>query len=230
MSKPKAVMNWSGGKDSALALHKILKNKNLDVRYLLTSINDRWQRVSMHGVRRDLLRKQAESIGIDLIELRLPDQPSLEVYEKELNKTLDFLCGKDVTHSIFGDIFLEDLRSYRETQLTTKNLKGVFPLWQIPTGDLINEFFQCGFRAATVCVDSLKLDKTFCGRTIDEAFIKELPDDVDVCGENGEFHSFVYDAPFFQDPISFRKGEIITRTYKTESMSSKFYFCDLLPD
>ena len=228
MPQNKAVMNWSGGKDSAFALHKALQNKEFKIEYLLTTVNSHWQRISMHGVRRELLRKQAEAIGIELIEVLLPEMPSMEDYETEMNKTLDFLLSKGITHSIFGDIFLEDLRHYREQKLQEKGLIGVFPLWQIPTQNLIKDFIAQNFKTITVCVDATKLDQKFCGRLIDREFIAELPKDVDVCGENGEFHTFVYDAPFFRKVIKFSKGETVFRDYKTENITSKFYYCDLL--
>ena len=232
MIKPKAVMNWSGGKDSALALHKILESDEYDVRYLLTSVNSHWQRISMHGVRRELLKRQAKAIGIDLIEILLPEMPSMEVYEAELNQRLDRLVDDGVTHSIFGDIFLEDLREYREKQLGRKGLTGIFPLWKVPTADLIEEFLDLGFKAITVCVDGNKLDRSFCGRLIDRSFINDLPEDVDVCGENGEFHTFVFETPYFSQPVDFTVGEIVYRKYPAAAESgiaSEFYFCDLIP-
>lgn len=225
-------MNWSGGKDSALALHKILEQNEFDVKFLLTSVNRHWQRISMHGVRRELLHRQAAMIGIELIELLLPEMPSMEVYETELNKTLDLLIENGVTHSIFGDIFLADLRAYRETQLSAKNLTAVFPLWEIPTRDLIAEFIALDFKALTVCVDAAKLDESFCGRLIDPDFVAELPAAVDVCGENGEFHSFVFDAPYFKSAIATTVGEIVFREYENAAQAgvgNRFYFCDLLP-
>lgn len=225
-------MNWSGGKDSALALYKILDEGAFDVKYLLTSVNSHWQRISMHGVRRELLHLQAEAIGIELIEILLPEMPSMEVYENELNRTLDFLIENGITHSIFGDIFLQDLREYREKQLHSKNLKGVFPLWQIQTPDLINEFIELEFKAVTVCVDAAKLDENFCGRLIDKSFVADLPEGVDVCGENGEFHSFVYEAPFFRQTVEIMLGETVFREYKSEAganWNNSFYYCDLLP-
>lgn len=230
VTKPKAVMNWSGGKDSALALYKVLNEEQFEVKFLLTSVNSQWQRISMHGVRRELLHQQAEATGIKLIEILLPEMPSMETYEQELNKTLDHLIEQEVTHSIFGDIFLEDLREYRETQLRKKNLSGVFPLWKIPTRDLIDEILAGNFKAVAVCVDAKKLDKSFCGRIIDESFVNDLPQDVDICGENGEFHTFVYDAPFFKKRVPFEIGETVFRQYRTsEAINSEFYFCDLIP-
>ena len=232
MIKPKAVMNWSGGKDSALALQKVIERGEFDVSYLLTSVNSAWQRVSMHGVRRELLKRQAKAIGIDLIEILLPEMPSMEVYEAELNQRLDRLVDDGVTHSIFGDIFLEDLREYREKQLERKGLTGIFPLWKIPTAELIGEFLDLGFKAITVCVDGKKLDRSFCGRLIDRSFINDLPEDVDVCGENGEFHTFVFEAPYFSQLVDFTVGEIVYRKYPAAAESgiaSEFYFCDLIP-
>jgi len=233
MIKAKAVMNWSGGKDSALALQKVLEGGEFDVSHLITSVNSHWQRVSMHGVRRDLLRRQADAIGIDLIEILLPEMPSMEVYEAELNQTLDRLVDNGVTHSIFGDIFLEDLREYREKQLERKGLTGIFPLWKVSTADLIQEFLDLGSKAITVCVDGNKLDKSFCGRVIDRSFINDLPKEVDVCGENGEFHTFVFQAPYFSKQINFTIGEIVYRKYPAAAESGiaiEFYFCDLLPE
>ena len=222
-------MNWSGGKDSALALHRVLQAGEYEVKYLLTSVNSHWQRISMHGVRRSLLQKQAEAIGIELLEIMLPESPSMEVYESELNKTLDRLIAGGVTHSIFGDIFLQDLRDYREEQLRRKNLQAVFPLWRIPTVELIEEFIELQFKAVIVCANAKELTEDFCGRPIDHSFIADLPAAVDVCGENGEFHSFVYDAPFFKQPIAFEKGETVFRQFESASLSAGFYYCDLLP-
>lgn len=230
MPKPKAVMNWSGGKDSALALHRVMQTDEFEISYLLTTVNRYWQRVSMHGVRRELLHRQAEVTSIRLIEVFLPETPSMKDYENELNKALDFLIEQGVTHSVFGDIFLEDLREYREKQLKKKNLAAVFPLWKIPTCDLINEFNESGFKAVTVCVDAEKLDESFCGRLIDKSFVEDLPETVDVCGENGEFHSFVFDAPFFREKIEIEIGETVFREYKTEensNWSNRFFYCDL---
>jgi uncharacterized protein (TIGR00290 family) len=227
----KAVMNWSGGKDSALALYKALQDKELEVKYLLTTVNERWQRISMHGVRRELLKMQAEAIGIELVEVMLPEIASMEVYENQMNKAWDFLIGKGVTHAIFGDIFLQDLRQYRENQLAKKNLHAVFPLWGYSTKSLIEEFIALNFRALVVCVDASKLQADWCGRLVDERFIQDLPATVDPCGENGEFHTFVFDAPYFKGTINLEIGEIVYRETREENAnwSTKFYYCDLLP-
>lgn len=230
MTKPIAVMNWSGGKDSALALGRVLAAGELDVRYLLTTVNTQWQRVSMHGVRRELLRAQADAIGIELIEVLLPEMPSMEEYEAEMNRTLDMLQQSGVTHSIFGDIFLADLREYREAKLKERQMTAVFPLWQIPTSDLMGEFLAQDFGAVIVCIDAAKLSEDFCGRIINEAFVSDLPDDVDVCGENGEYHSFVFEAPYFKASIKYKTGEKVFREYETcTGIGNKFWYCDLLP-
>ncbi len=227
MAKPKAVMNWSGGKDSAFALYRILQSDKLDVRFLLTTVSEKWQRISMHGVRRELLRKQAETIGIELIEIFLPEVASIEAYDEKMNEAMDFLIEQEITHSIFGDIFLADLRQYREERLAQKGLQGVFPLWGISTRNLIEEFLQAGFKAITVCVDASKLDRNFCGRILDLNFVEELPLEVDPCGENGEFHTFVFEGPYFRSPILIEKGEIIYREYSSTRWSNRFYYCDL---
>ncbi|MBX3244041.1 MAG: adenine nucleotide alpha hydrolase [Acidobacteria bacterium] len=232
MQKPKAFMNWSGGKDSALALQRVLRDDILDVRYLLTTVNSKWQRVTMHGLRRELLQQQAAVIGIELIEVMMPDPLTMQQYEHEFDLALERLLAEGITHSIFGDIFLADVREYREKQLLKKGLTGVFPLWNIPTKDLMNEFFSSGMGAVTICTDASKLDKRFCGRELDADFIHDLPDGVDICGENGEFHTFVHTASFFSQNIRFSTGDTILRDLPglDDKASSQFYYCDILPE
>lgn len=245
MSTPqKALFNWSSGKDSALALYKILQNKDFKIECLLTSVNKQYQRISMHGIRLELLQNQAESIGIPLKILEVPEIPTMEVYEQVMTKTLTELKQNGIRYSIFGDIFLEDLREYRENQLAKIGLKGVFPIWKIPTQDLIQEFILLGFKTIVVCVNEKYLDKSFVGRVIDQDFINDLPENVDVCGENGEFHTFTFDGPIFSKPIDFEIGEIVYRKYEKpekEDSSNKacdtndetafdfgFWYCDLI--
>jgi uncharacterized protein (TIGR00290 family) len=230
----KAFFNWSGGKDSALALWKILQDKKLKIEYLLTSINRTHDRVSMHGVRRELLETQAASIQIPLATVELPAEPSMQEYENEMMKKVNWLKDQGITKGIFGDIFLEDLRIYRETKLATAGIECVFPIWKKNTSDLVHEFIHAGFKAIVVCVNEKFLDKSFCGRIINESFCRDIPADVDACGENGEFHSFVYDGPIFSHPVRFRKGEVVYKQYKAPetldgiSENPGFYFCDLL--
>lgn len=227
MIKQQAIFNWSGGKDSALSLYKILQSQEYDVNCLLTSINEEYRRISMHGVREDLLIQQAESIGIPLVKMYLPEMPTMEIYEDVMKATLTDLKTQGATASIFGDIFLEDLRLYRENKLSEIALKGVFPLWKIPTKDIIKEFLDLGFKTITTCVNDKYLDKSFVGRIIDDSFLNDLPDNVDPCGENGEFHTFVFDGPIFSQPIAFEKGEIVYRKYTpSKPKDNDSYDCD----
>jgi uncharacterized protein (TIGR00290 family) len=240
----KALFNWSSGKDSALALYKILQNPDFKIECLLTSVNQQFQRISMHGVRVELLQAQAKSIGIPLKIMQIPEMPTMEVYENVVTETLIELKKQGITHSVFGDIFLEDLRKYREDQLAKLDFKAVFPIWKIPTKDLIQEFISLGFKTIVVCVNERNLDKSFVGRIIDQDFINDLPEDVDVCGENGEFHTFTFDGPIFSKPIDFEIGEIVYRKYEkpktkdssntacdtntTDAFDFGFWYCDLI--
>lgn len=229
--KEKIIFNWSGGKDSALALYKILQAEQDEVVALLTSISKTYQRVSMHGVREALVEKQANHIGLPLVKMEIPEQATMENYEKAMTAMLTEWKNKGVTASAFGDIFLEDLKAYREKKLSELNLKGLFPLWNIPTHQLIREFMDLGFKTIVTCVNEKFLDKSFAGRIMDDDFLKDLPANVDPCGENGEFHTFVFDAPFFTNPIPFEKGELVYKTYnneKDQSLDTGFWYCDLL--
>lgn len=233
--KPKAIFNWSSGKDSALALYKILKEEKFEVTSLLTSINKEFQRISMHGVHVSLLEKQAESLGFPLIKMELPKEPTMEEYRELMSKMMNDLKSRGITHSVFGDIFLEDLKKYREDQLRSIGMEGVFPLWKINTTDLIREFLELGFKTIVTCVNETYLDKSFAGRIIDEDFIKDLPENVDVCGENGEFHTFTFNGSIFKNPVEFEIGEIVKKTYpkpksdeNSEDDEYVFWFCDLI--
>ncbi|WP_089795558.1 Dph6-related ATP pyrophosphatase [Chryseobacterium wanjuense] len=233
--KPKAIFNWSSGKDSALALYKTLQEGKFEVTSLLTSINKEFQRISMHGVHVSLLEKQAESLGFPLIKMELPKEPTMEEYREIMGKTMNEIKSQGVIHSIFGDIFLEDLRKYREDQLKTIGMEGVFPLWKIDTTNLIHEFLNLGFKTIVTCVNETYLDKSFAGRIIDKHFIKDLPENVDPCGENGEFHTFTFDGPIFKNPVQFEVGETVKKTYpkpksdeNDETGEYIFWFCDLI--
>lgn len=242
--KTKAIFNWSSGKDSALALYKVLQNSEFEIACLLTSVNQQLQRISMHGVRVELLEQQAKSLGLPLEIMQIPEIPTMEAYENVMNETSTKLKNQGVTHSIFGDILLEDLRKYREDQLAKIGFEAIFPLWQIPTTDLIQEFIALGFKTIVVCVNERFLDKSFVGRIIDQDFINDLPENVDLCGENGEFHTFTFDGPIFSKPIDFEIGEIVYRKYekpkKEESTETAcdtsssdvfdfgFWYCDLI--
>lgn len=240
----KAVFNWSGGKDSALSLYYLLRKKEYDVRYLLTSVNKEFNRISMHGVRMELLRRQARSIGIPLHALMVPEMPSMAIYDDLMAKTLAVFKQEGIDYAVFGDIFLEDLKLYRQRQLAKVPMQGMFPIWKIPSLDLVREFIDLGFKAVMVCVDEKCLDKSFAGRLIDDRLVKDLPKDVDPCGENGEYHSFVYDGPIFREPVPFALGEVVHRDYQlagnlandvcpgitTTKIRTGFWYQDLLPE
>ena len=180
----KSYMNWSGGKDSSLCLHYALQQK-IPVHALLTSVNKVHNRISMHGVRNELLHRQAESIGLPLHKIELPEQPGMDEYEELMSAKVKELKSKSFTHAVFGDIFLEDLKRYREEKLQTLEIQCLFPLWKRDTKELMQEFLSLGFKAIIVCVNEKFLDRSFCGRMIDESFVNDLPSNVDVCGENG---------------------------------------------
>ena len=212
MSK-KAILNWSGGKDSSLTLYHILKEKQFDVKYLVTSCSEQFDRISMHGVRTSLLKIQAELIGIPLKIIYMPTMPTMEAYDAAMAQILTKFKNEGIEYSIFGDIFLEDLRKYREDRLAEVGLKGVFPIWKRPTTELVREFIDLGFKSILVCTDESCLDESYCGRMIDDQLLVDLPAKVDPCGENGEFHSFVFDGPIFKSPVPFNLGEKVRRTY-----------------
>lgn len=233
-------MSWSGGKDSALALYHALRSPHYCVAHLLTSVNAHYERVSMHGVRVALLEAQASRIGLPLHQLRLPEMPSMPDYDQALLASLTALRQAGVSTAVYGDIFLEDLRAYREAQLARVGLRGEFPLWQREGGELLREFWALGFQAIVVCVNDRYLDASFCGRLLDEEFVRDLPPGVDPCGENGEYHSFVFDAPYFSAPIAYTVGERVRRTYAppansvanlgpNDPFAAGFWYCDLLP-
>ncbi|WP_316803526.1 diphthine--ammonia ligase [Pedobacter nototheniae] len=219
MAKPKiCIFNWSGGKDSTLALHYALQDPELEIRYLVTTVTEKYNRVSMHGVRESLLIKQAKSIGIPLYQIRLPDLPDMETYDRVMYDHLSKLKEEGITHSIFGDIFLQDLRTYRENKLKEVGLTALFPLWNKDTPKLIDEFIDNGYKTIIVCCwDALKM---LCGKVIDANFVAGLPADVDPCGENGEFHTFAFEGPIFKEKIPFNTGELIFKALPAPKTNS----------
>jgi uncharacterized protein (TIGR00290 family) len=236
----KAYLNWSGGKDSALALYHAQQDANLKVEALFCSVNAAHNRVAMHGVRRSLLSKQAASLGLPLYTAELPEAPGMQDYERIMETETAKLRDRGFEAALFGDIFLEDLRQYREKSLATAGMSCIFPLWKRDSRELMDEFFALGFKAIVVCVNSALLDACFCGRIIDQSFIDDLPEGIDPCGERGEYHSFVFDGPIFQQPIRFEKGAIVYREYpapasnqdscfKAPQKAYGFYFQDLVP-
>lgn len=231
MEKKQALFNWSGGKDSTLALHKVLEEKELAVNYLLTTLSDAYNRVSMHGVREELLVAQAESIGIPLYQVRLAESPQMDEYEKTMERHLNKLKLEGIATSVFGDIFLEDLKIYREKKLSEIGMEAVFPLWKKDTRAILKEFLALGYKTVVVCAQ--RGLETFCGRVIDENFIDDLPEGIDPCGENGEFHTFVFDGPLFKHPVDFVTGEKVYKTYASPSGSTDepagYWYIDLVP-
>ena len=212
---------WSGGKDSAMALYTLQQQRHFRVVALLTTVTETYERIAMHGVRRELLRRQAESLGLPLHEVSIPPQCVNSVYEARMEEALGLFYRQGVRKVAFGDIFLEDLRAYREKNLARMGMTALFPIWKRDTRELIRFFHQQRFRAVAACVDPKVLDPSFAGRELDESFFRDLPFDADPCGENGEFHSFVFDGPIFQSPVPVRTGEVVNR--------DGFVFCDLLP-
>jgi uncharacterized protein (TIGR00290 family) len=210
MSQP-ILFCWSGGKDSAMALHALRQRPDVHIAALLTTVTETCDRVSMHGVRRELLVRQAESIGLPLDEVRIPPQCVNPVYEARMEEALRARYAEGVRTVSFGDIFLEDLRAYREKNLARIGMTALFPIWKRDTRELIAEFHENGFRAIAACVDPRVLDRSFAGRELDQAFFSDLPAGVDPCGENGEFHTFVFAGPIFRKPIPVRVGEIVER-------------------
>lgn len=226
----KSIFNWSGGKDSALALYHILKENDYDIETLVTTVNADKDRISMHGVKSTLLDRQAASIGFPLQKVMVSEMPSMEEYDAKMRSMLLGFKEKGVTHSIFGDIFLEDLRAYREAKLADVGIQGHFPLWNIDTYKLFNEFVTLGFRAVIVCTNAKYLDDSFLGRELDHDLLNEFPVDVDPCGENGEYHTFVFDGPIFEKPIEFSPGEKIFRSYEADESAQHdtgFWYLDL---
>jgi uncharacterized protein (TIGR00290 family) len=219
--REKVIVAWSGGKDSTLALYKILENSRYEVLDLLTTMTKDYERDSVHGVRYVLLEQQVSSLGFRLERMLISKGASNEEYKREMLKTLTRHLAVGVFSVVFGDIFLEDVRKYREQALAVVGMKGIFPLWKRDTKELSRTFINLGFKAIIVSIDTDFLGEDFVGREYDEQFLSDLPENVDPCGENGEFHSFVYDGPIFHERVLFKKGENVLR-------ENRFCYCDLL--
>ena len=215
------LVSWSGGKDSCMALRELQSDPGLRVEALLTTITQDYDRVSMHGVRRTLLERQADSLGISLHQIPISKSATNVEYETRMAQALAIYRKRGTNRVAFGDLFLEEIRAYRERLLTGQGMHGLYPVWGRDTLALIQEFIRQGFKTVVVCVDPKQLDPSFLGRVIDEDFLSRLPAGVDPCGENGEFHTFVFDGPIFRYPIKLELGEKVCR--------DSFWFCDLLP-
>ncbi|WP_109696486.1 Dph6-related ATP pyrophosphatase [Chitinophaga deserti] len=208
-----AYLNWSGGKDASFALWQLQQQGGVNVRGLFTTLSEAFRRVSMHGVQEVLLDEQARLTGLPLRKAYLPENASMEDYNRIMTEALEAYRADGIDKAVFGDIFLEDLRAYRETQLAKVGMEGIFPLWKRDSAELVRDFIAAGFKAIIVCVNDRYLPASFAGRELDASFLADLPAGVDPCGENGEFHSFVYDGPIFSSPVRFTPGEVTTRTY-----------------
>ncbi len=205
-----------------MALNILLQHQEFRVMQLLTTVTEGYERVSMHGVRRELLRLQAESVGLPLQEVFIPPQCVNPIYEARMEAAMRSAQEQGIQRVAFGDIFLEDLKAYREKNLARVGMEAIFPIWKRDTKELAASFVKLGFRARTACIDPRILDRSFAGRELDESFFKDLPANADPCGENGEFHTFVYDGPIFKAPVKCRKGKVVER--------DSFVFCDLLAE
>jgi uncharacterized protein (TIGR00290 family) len=214
-------LSWSSGKDSALSLHYLRRDPSVEVTGLLTTTTAPFHRVSMHGVREELLDRQAAQVGLPVHRVSLPYPCSNEEYERRMAVAVQAARSDRVEAFAFGDLFLEDIRAYREARLAPTGLQALFPLWGLDTRALAREMIALGIQATVVCLDPRKLDRSFAGRSFDAGFLDDLPASVDPCGERGEFHTFVHRGPMFRSPIPVRAGEVVER--------DGFVFADLLP-
>ncbi|WNB91467.1 diphthine--ammonia ligase [Bacillus sp. NEB1478] len=227
--KKKIVVSFSGGKDSMLALHRIQKSGEWEIDSLLTTLTENYDRTTMHGVRNELLEWQAESLGIPLRRVWIPQDCSNETYQRRMEAAVNKIREDDITHIMFGDIFLQDVKKYREKMLEGTGLTPVFPLWKVDSSALIDEFLTEGFKTVLCCVDTHKIDQSFVGRVMDQSFIEDYPKEHDICGENGEFHTFVFGGPSFSFPVHYKLGEhrMAKDMYTGED---RFFYVDLIPN
>jgi len=231
MMMSKLFFNWSSGKDSAFALYKLLQEDKCKIDLLFTSVSEEYRRVSMHGLHEDLLRRQAESIGIPIEIMYLPESTDMEIYNALMQTKMNKLKERGYGVACFGDIFLEDLKQYRESELKKVGFTAKFPLWEKDTKLLLEEFLELGFRTIVVAANAKWFDQDFVGTEITKEFIDKLPEEVDPCGENGEFHTFCFDGPIFEEAVLFKIGEKTLKTYPNplkEKEEVKFWYCDLL--
>lgn len=233
--KKKCFINWSSGKDAAYALYLLQQQNNSKVERLLTSVNQEYKRVSMHGISLRLVKRQASALGLLLDVLYLPEKVSMDEYEALVTTQLRSYQNQEIVDSVYGDILLEDVKLFREQQLASIGMRGVFPLWQRNTKELLLEMIDAGLKTMVICVNEQYLNKSFLGRIIDRKFLEDLPNNVDPCGENGEYHTFCFDGPMFLYPVDFSIGKIVYKTYdapKNDKNDNKkdygFYFLDLI--
>lgn len=238
MRKEKITVSWSGGKDAAFALYKILLSDTYEVTGLHTVVDEQLKRVGLHGVRQEMISLQAEALGLPIEFISLPSSDNHDHYETVMKSYYKKCSQRGITGIVFGDIFLEDLKHYREVLLKESSLSPIFPLWKIDTTDLITDFIKLGFKTLICSANAEHFDETQVGKTIDAAFINTLPRDVDACGENGEFHTYVYDGPLFKKAIAYTRGDVVKKSYtyskknddgSLQALESSFWFQDFKP-
>jgi uncharacterized protein (TIGR00290 family) len=222
LAKDRVVLSWSGGKDSAMAAYHLLASRKYDIAALWTTVTEGVDRISMHGVRRELLERQADSLGIPVHLMLIPKDCNNEIYEARVRETLGHFKAQGITKIAFGDLFLEDVKQYRDNLLTEAEMEGLYPIWKRDTKELARTFIGLGFKAILACVDTHAIDASFAGREIDDDLLRDLPDGADPCGEYGEYHSFVYAGPIFRQAISCKAGQVVMRT-------PRFNYCDIVP-
>ncbi|RDI41988.1 diphthine--ammonia ligase [Falsibacillus pallidus] len=222
MDKKKVCVSWSGGRDSSLMLYRLLNDPGFEVSCLMTTVNEDTGKVMMHDIPYELLKDQAKSLGIPLRPIWLGSDPANEEYESRMQQAVEELIEDGIALMAFGDLFLEDIRKYREKNLEGTGLSPIFPLWGLTSADSSQAFLDAGFNAAVVCVDGSQLDPSFTGASYTAEFLDSLPEGVDPCGENGEFHTFVYDGPIFKEPVDFRFGSSYVK-------DGRFWYADILP-
>jgi uncharacterized protein (TIGR00290 family) len=220
--KERVVLSWSGGKDSTMAAYHLLASRKYEITALLTTVTEEFDRISMHGVRRELLEQQAESLGIPLRMMMIPKDCTNEIYEARMRETLGHFKAQGITRIAFGDLFLEDVKQYRDERLAQVGMTGLYPIWLRDTDELVRTFIGLGFKAILACVDTEAIDASFAGREIDHALLADLPESADPCGEYGEYHSFVYAGPIFKQAIACKAGKSVRRT-------PRFNYCDIVP-
>ena len=221
--KEQVVLSWSGGKDSAMAAYHLLASQKYEIAALLTTVTEDFDRISMHGVRRVLLEQQAESLAIPLHKILIPKDCPNEIYESRMREALTHFKDRGIRKIAFGDLFLDDVKRYRDERLAQAGMTGLYPIWMRDTDELVRTFIGLGFKAILACVDTQAIDAAFAGREIDHQLLRDLPDNADPCGENGEYHSFVYAGPIFKKAIPCRAGERVMRT-------ARFNYCDIVPE
>ena len=220
--RERVVLSWSGGKDSTMAAYHLLASQKYEITALLTTVTEEFDRISMHGVRRELLEQQAESLGIPLRMMMIPKDCTNEIYEARMRETLGHFKAQGITKIAFGDLFLEDVKQYRDERLSQVGMTGLYPIWMRDTEELVRTFIGLGFKALLACVDTEAIDASFAGREIDLALLADLPQSADPCGEYGEYHSFVYAGPIFKQAIACRAGAAVRRT-------PRFNYCEIVP-